>query len=40
MVIIGAEENMVTVTTTSEELATKEDRFTDEPDIVLAKIAG
>ena len=40
MVIIGVEENTVTVTETLGEFATDEDRFTDEPDIVLAKTAG
>ena len=40
MVIIGVEENTVTVTETSGEFATEEDIFNDEPDIVLAKIAG
>jgi hypothetical protein len=40
MVMIGVEANKVTVTETSGAFATEEDKFTDEPDIVLANIAG
>ena len=40
MVIIGIETNRVTVTDTLAAFATEEDRPTDEPDVVLAKIAG